>query len=137
MNYKNSVFYRIMAGSWVLGWLFTTSAPEPDWYRDSISYNWGRKIIKLVSAWLSIPGRYLDKYGSSSLVISNLTGLLGLVIFLYLIQDLLFNDYSWYRVVAELLLLVLAVAMLFAKRHPQTWTNSIFYRLPLWWRSQD
>jgi hypothetical protein len=121
MNYQNSWFYRIVAGSWLLGWLLTTPDQERNWYSTSFFYNLGRKTTRLLSTWLGLPGRYLDEYAKGSLIISNLSGVLVIIISLYLAQDLIFNDYSWYRETLESALLIISLVTWLSRRSQSIW----------------
>lgn len=134
---NNSFFYRLLAGSWLLGWLVSTPEDTALYYKTSLVYRAGRRLAEGAAKLFYMIGTPVRKYEKTSLVAINPLGFLGMVMFFYLSFDISLNDYSWKRTLAEVVLILLALLMTAARSYPGLWKGTIAYRMINWWAGCD
>lgn len=131
--FENSFTYKIISGSWFLGWLVSTPEDCPNYYAQSIVYQISNRLIVTITRCLEPLGRFLNDQGKTSLVVNNPFGFIGLLILIYFGFDLGLNDYGVKRTLIEILLAISGLLMLFLKPYGTIWQGSIIYRSFNWW----
>lgn len=138
MNYwENSIVYRILAGSWFLGWLVDAPGEISQHIKYSFSYRLADNFIKLVQKLLNRAGNSLKQHENKSLAVKNPLGFLGLLVFFYFASDLVINDYGLKRTIIEIALAAAGILLTLLKIVPGIWTGSIMYRFFAWWTRTD
>ena len=104
--FKNSVLYKIIAGSWFFGWLVATPGVRPEYYAHSYAYRLSNSLLNYLTGCLQHLGRFLNNQGKTSLLINNPPGFIGVLIFFYFGFDLSLNDYGLQRTIRERFLVI-------------------------------
>jgi len=138
MNYlQNSVLYRFFAGSWFFGWLLATPEDRSHIIINSFIFRITNRLIAKVIELLQNTGRRIRKYENSSIVISNLQHIVGLLIFLFFIFDVILHTYFAPRIITEIILASTGLLIVLIKIKPGTWEGSLIIRIFKWWSRTD
>ncbi len=134
---QSSICYKLLAGSWFLGWLVDTPADRDGYYETSVVYRFGRKLVDGAAKLFYRAGAAVRKYEKTSLVAVNPLGVIGMLMFFYLSFDISLNDYSWQRTLAEIIFILLALLLAAARSCPGLWKGTAACRAITWWIDHD
>lgn len=135
--FENSVIYKVISGSWFLGWLVSTPEDRTDYYTYSYAYRISNSLVTFITDYLQRLGRFLNTQGKTSLIINNPVGFIGLLMFFYFGFDLSLNDYGLKRTLMETLLMIIGLLLPLLKSCPGIYQGSIIYRFLNWWGKTD
>lgn len=135
--FENSIIYKVISGSWFLGWLVSTPEEHPEYYTYSFAYRLSNSLVRCLTACLQRLGRFLLTQGKTSLIINNPIGFIGLLMFFYFGFDLSLNDYGLKRTLMETLLMIAGLLLPLLKSYPAIYRGSIIYRCCNWWVKTD
>jgi hypothetical protein len=131
--WENSLIYKIISGSWFIGWLVSPPGDRSYYYKYSFAYIISNSLLNYITALLQRFGSCLNSRGKTSLFITNPLGFIGLLIFFYCGFDIILNDYNFKRNLLEGVLAIIGLFMLFLKLYPSIYQGCIIYRLFAWW----
>jgi len=135
--FENSLIYKVISGSWFLGWMVSTPGEHPQYYTYSYAYKLSNSLVRSLTVCLQRLGRFLLVQGKTSLIINNPIGFVGLLMFFYFGFDLSLNDYGLKRTLSEALLMVVGLLLPLVKSFPGIYQGSIIYRFLNWWAKTD
>lgn len=135
--WTNSVCYRALAGSWLLGWLVRAPEDRSQVFLTSIAYKLSRSCLDRLAAGLQHLGKPINRVSQGSFLVQNPLGFLGLLMFFYFGFDLMINQHSLLRTLLEYLLLISGLLLPFIAPRPGVWEGSLAGRLLGWWRRTE
>lgn len=135
--WKNSLVYRLCAGSWVIGWLFAPPDQESVYYDGSRACTATGAIGNVTARVLQKAGAAVKRVESGSLLVNRPAGFLGMLLFFYFSFDLVLHDYALTRAVLESALALTGLLMALLYHWPGLWQGTLAYRLWHWWQDTD
>ena len=136
MFLRSSLFYRVLSGSWLLGWLADQPPANYHIYETSWLYRQCDKITESAFTLLTRSVNKLKACSDSSRLSANPLQFMGILLFICLLMTLAFNysAISYTRLVPGMVLAVLLVLFPYWR---VIWANSFIYRVVSWWNDTE
>ncbi len=131
--FRYSWTYRLLAGSWFLGWLVSAPAQVKDINNGSVLASATRRGSDVLRQWFYRCGDILHQWFSASIILSRWLGLIGIFILVYGLWRLVIG--AGLRIPLVLILAGIALSML--QFIPGAGQGSIFLSLFRWWSRTD
>ncbi|MGR6837143.1 hypothetical protein [Syntrophomonas erecta] len=128
---QHSFVFKILAGSWFLGWLFAPPADRSQVFAGSWFYRGSAWLVQALVKGLYRIGQPINRLASSSYLIQNPVGFIGLLVFFYFITDIIINPEA--NVPASLVIAFLAIVIPLLVKAPGIGKGTLIYRLFKWW----
>lgn len=134
---ENSVTYRCLAGSWLLGWLVAAPSGYDEYFKGSVVYRWTDSLVSGFTRRLGRIGSKISGWGDASLLLAHPLPVLGLIVLLAAAGGWYSGGLGGKWLIIKLFLIVIALILLIAEKYPGIYQGSLPGRVIKWWLENE
>lgn len=134
---ENSITYRWLAGSWLLGWLVAAPSSYDGYYQGSMVYRWTDSLISGFIGRLGRLGHKISGWGDTSWLLARPLMVLGWLALLAAVGGWYGGGTGWKWLIIKLFLTGLAPVLLMVEKYPGIYQGSLPGRAINWWLENE